>query len=94
MQKDELIQIHAVLVHVRRYLEQNNGGEAVFGEYDALQIAPHHLHRSKREHKLAVFTLSQNIASSICAFNGGDSRLQDVLGAIASKVAVNPRQRP
>ncbi len=94
MQKDELIQIHAVLVHVRRYLEQNNGGDGAFVEYDRLDIAPHHLHRSKREHKLAVFTLSQNIASNICSFNGGDSRLQDILGAIASKVADSPRQRP
>lgn len=94
MQKDELIQIHAVLIHVRRYLEQNNGGEGAFEEYDALEIAPHHLHRSKREHKLAVFTLSQSIASNICTVNGGDSRLKDVLGAIASKVAESPRQRP
>jgi len=94
VQKDELIQIHAVLVNVRRYLEHNNGGEGSFGEYDGLGIAPHHLHRSKREHKLAVFTLSKNIASNICSQNGGDSRLEDVLGSIAVKVADSPRQRP
>ena len=89
MNKDELLQIHIVLVIVRRYLEQDNIREDTFAEYDALNIAPHHFQRSKLEHEVAVFTLSRNIASSLCDTYRNDSPLHDFLGAIANKIASN-----
>jgi hypothetical protein len=41
-------------------VEKNDGGE--FQSYDKLNITPYHIHKSKREHKLAVFILSKGIA--------------------------------
>jgi len=93
MNKDELLQIHVVLVIVRRFLEQNGVRDGAFAEYDALDIAPHHFHRTKLEHELAVFTLSRNIADSLCDNYRSDSRLQDVLGNIATKLANNLSSR-
>jgi len=65
IQKDELIQIHAFLFQLRVHLEnlvENNNTQA-FLSYDKLNIVPHKVHKSKKEHKLAVFELSKGIAA-------------------------------
>lgn len=65
MQKDELIQLHTFLLQLKTHLEEmveNNGG-ADFLSYDKLDVTPYQVYKSKREHKLAVFTLSRGIAS-------------------------------
>ncbi|KYK27183.1 hypothetical protein AYK20_02870 [Thermoplasmatales archaeon SG8-52-1] len=62
-EKDELIQIHMFLLHLKTHLENivdNNGGDE-FQTYNKLDIAPYHVYKSKREHKLAIFTLSEGI---------------------------------
>jgi len=64
MQKDELIQLHSFLLQLKIHLEgmvENNGGRE-FISYDKLNITPFQVYKSKREHKLAVFTLSKGIA--------------------------------
>jgi hypothetical protein len=64
MQKDELIQLHSFLLQLKIHLEgmvENNGGSE-FISYDKLNITPFQVYKSKREHKLAVFTLSKGIA--------------------------------
>ena len=71
MQKDELIQLHTFLFQVRSHLEQscdNNGNE--FLGYEDLEITPYQVHKSKREHALAVFKLSKGIAD-ILSHNDG-----------------------
>ena len=71
MQKDELIQLHTFLFQLRNHLEQSykhNGSE--FIEYEHLEITPYQVHKSKREHTLAVFTLSKGIAT-ILSHNDG-----------------------
>ena len=78
MQKDELIQLHTFLYQIRTQLEQmcenngNNGFDA--SNYEKLEITPYQIHKSKREHKLAVFTLSKDIAS-ILSINKTDTSL-------------------
>ena len=65
MQKDELIQLHTFLLQLKTHLEEmveNNGGME-FQAYDKLDVTPYQVYKSKREHKLAVFTLSQGIAN-------------------------------
>jgi len=65
MQKDELIQLHTFLLQLKTHLEdlmQNNGG-AEFEPYRKLDVTPYQVYKSKREHKLAVFTLSKGIAT-------------------------------
>jgi len=63
MQKDELIQLHTLLLQLRAYFEEawGNDGHA-FKEYEELAVNPHHVYKSKREHTLAVFTLGKGIA--------------------------------
>ena len=71
MQKDELIQLHTFLYQIRTHLEQmcdNNGCEG--NHYERLEITPYQIHKSKREHKLAVFTLSKDIAGILSSSNG------------------------
>ena len=65
MQKDELIQLHAFLLQLKTHLEdlmENNGG-AEFTFYRELDVTPYQVYKSKREHKLAVFSLSKGIAT-------------------------------
>ncbi|MFH1101646.1 MAG: UPF0058 family protein [Methanobacteriota archaeon] len=81
MQKDELIQLHTFLFQVRSHLEQSykhNGSE--FSGYEHLEITPYQVHKSKREHTLAVFTLSKGIAS-ILSYNDG-MRFEKISGRL------------
>ncbi len=65
MQKDELIQLHTFLLQLKTHLEDmvtTNGG-VEFKPYKKLDVTPYQVYKSKREHKLAVFTLSRGIAT-------------------------------
>ncbi|MEF8878879.1 MAG: UPF0058 family protein [Candidatus Thermoplasmatota archaeon] len=64
MQKDELIQLHTFLLQLKTHLEDivENDGSEIFEKYTKLDVTPYQVYKSKREHKLAVFTLSQGIA--------------------------------
>ena len=65
MQKNETVQIHIFLFQLRTYLEnimENNKTQA-FLFYDKLNISPHQIHKSKKEHNLAIFELSKGIAN-------------------------------
>ncbi len=73
MQKDELIQLHTFLYQMKTQLIQlydNHGCES--NQYDKLAITPYQIHKSKREHKLAVFTLSKDIAGIFSNNNGNE----------------------
>ncbi|CAB3287187.1 conserved protein of unknown function [Methanocaldococcus lauensis] len=70
MHKDELIQLHQLLVYLRKYIEKKyNCSNDEFKEYDDLNIYPHHIHRTKAEHIYAIFLLSTIIAK-ILSNNG------------------------
>lgn len=64
MQKDELIQLHTFLLQIRNHLEAfvEDDGIEVFEQYEKLDVTPYQVYKSKREHTLAVFTLSKGIA--------------------------------
>ena len=82
MQKDELIQLHTFLYQMRNHVEQlcdNNGSNC--NNYEKLEITPYQIHKSKREHKLAVFTLSKDIAGIISTGNG-DMGLEKIAGRL------------
>ena len=71
MQKDELIQLHTFLLQLKTHLEdivENNGGSE-FSPYVKLDVTPYQVYKSKREHKLAVFTLSRGIADLLSSNN-------------------------
>ncbi len=61
MHKEELIQLHTLMVQMKKYFEDKGHGE--FSQYTSLKISPIHVHRSKAEHKHAIFVLGKEIAS-------------------------------
>ncbi len=64
MHKEELIQLHTLMTQMKKYFEEN-GSDNGFNIYDNLGISPVHVHRSKAEHKHAIFVLGSEIASVI-----------------------------
>jgi hypothetical protein len=65
MEKDELIQFHTFLLELKSNLGDilNNNGRGEFQSYDKLNISPNQVYKSKREHRVAILTLSEGIAT-------------------------------
>ena len=49
------------MVQMKKFFEEK--GHVEFSQYQSLQISPIHVHRSKAEHKHAIFILGKEIAS-------------------------------
>ncbi|WP_407355233.1 UPF0058 family protein [Methanolobus sp. WCC5] len=64
MHKDELIQLHTLMAQIKKHFEHMGMGNSFHG-YDSLSISPLHVHRSKAEHKHAIFVLGNDIASAL-----------------------------
>jgi hypothetical protein len=64
MHKDELIRLHQMLFDVKIYLETINSN-LKFSQYAALKISPSQQHKSKMEHKYAIFVLGNEIANAM-----------------------------
>ena len=62
MKKEELIHLHMLLAQLKKYCIEN-GLDCDFSKYDDLGISPIHVHRSKEEHKQAIFILGTELAS-------------------------------
>jgi hypothetical protein len=62
MKKDELLQLHMILAQVMKFCDQH-GLDCDFTKYQELDISPFQVHRSKDEHKQAVFVLGTELAS-------------------------------
>ena len=62
MHKEELIQLHTYMAQMKRYFEKN-GITHEFDDYKALSISPVHIHRSKADHKRAIFILGGELAN-------------------------------
>ena len=63
LQKDELIQMHTLLCQIKNHLELTGVATAdAFADYERLGISPVHVHRSKGEHKRAIFLLGKELA--------------------------------
>lgn len=88
MHKDELIQLHTLLCQVRNVFERAGlGADANFQDYESYGVAPQHIHKSKLQHKRAVFLLGKELADAI----GGADELSNAhkiglrLGDLAKK---------
>lgn len=62
MKKDELVHLHMLLAQFKKYCEES-GLKGDFSKYDELGISPFQVHRSKDEHKQAIFVLVTELAS-------------------------------
>ncbi|MDV4342790.1 hypothetical protein HL657_06305 [Methanoculleus sp. YWC-01] len=67
MQKEELLHLHMLLVHVRKYYESTTGEDVPTDQYNALHISPVHIHKNKVTHKKAILTLGDEIVHHIRA---------------------------
>jgi len=64
MKKEELIHLHMLLAQLKKYCMEN-GLDCDFSKYDDLRISPFQVHRSKEEHKQAIFVLGTELASMV-----------------------------
>jgi hypothetical protein len=62
MEKEELIQLHTLLVQVKKYCEEK-GLDCDFSKYNDLDITPSQVYRKREEHKKAVFLLAAEFAA-------------------------------
>jgi len=62
--KDELIILHQMLSEIKDYFEAASP-ELLFSQYHALRISPSQVHKSKLEHKYAIFVLGSEIANAM-----------------------------
>ncbi|MDZ7730782.1 MAG: UPF0058 family protein [Natrialbaceae archaeon] len=66
MHKDELLELHEQLVIIMEYFEDHEDvDDGIFDVYHELEVDPSHVHKSKSEHKHAVFVLGNALAASM-----------------------------
>lgn len=66
MRKDELIHIHALFLEVRQSLGENEERPIeMHSAYDALDVRPTSIHKSKENHRKAISTLGGSIERSL-----------------------------
>jgi hypothetical protein len=65
VQKEELLHLHMLLIHVKKYYENLTSDEIFTDRYNALTISPVHIHKNKVLHKKAILTLGDEIVSHI-----------------------------
>ncbi|MCW7071842.1 metal-binding protein [ANME-1 cluster archaeon ex4572_4] len=69
MKKEEVVHLHLLLAQLKKYCEEN-GGNGEFVKYNKLGITPFQVHRSKAEHKQAIFVLGTELVSVTAGNNG------------------------
>ncbi len=85
MYKDEMIQLHQFLVYVLKYLAEDDQITNDCSEYISLKISPHHIHKTKAEHKHAIFVLCK-IISQLVADKENESIPENVRNSLADLV--------
>jgi len=65
MKKQELIHLHGLLAQVQNHYEEQTGETVDLDEYKALGVQPTSIHKSKTDHKAAVFALAGDITTEM-----------------------------
>jgi len=65
MKKQELIHLHGLLAQVQNHYEEQTGNAVDHDRYTALGVQPTSIHKSKTDHKDAVFALANGITSEM-----------------------------
>lgn len=65
VQKEELLHLHMLFIHVRKYYETITNEEIPTERYNSLHISPVHIHKNKKSHKEAILVLGQEIVDHI-----------------------------
>ncbi|ADE04433.1 MULTISPECIES: UPF0058 family protein [Haloferax] len=66
MHKDELLELHEQMVIIKDHFSaRDHVDSSLFDPYDELAVEPSHVHKSKSEHKHAVFVLGNALATAM-----------------------------
>ncbi|MFB6151471.1 MAG: UPF0058 family protein [Haloarculaceae archaeon] len=66
MHKDELLELHAQMVTIKDFFAGlDDVDESLFDPYEELDVTPDDVHKSKSEHKHAVFVLGNALATAM-----------------------------
>jgi len=66
MHKEELLELHEQMVAIMNYFRsQESVDDSIFDPYESLSVDPSHVHKSKSEHKHAVFVLGNALATAM-----------------------------
>jgi hypothetical protein len=66
MHKDELLELHEQMVAIMEGFKRREGvDEGLFDPYESLDVTPTDVHKSKSEHKHAVFVLGNALATAM-----------------------------
>ncbi len=66
MHKDELLELHEQMVIIMEHFRaREEVNEKLFEPYEQLGVDPSHVHKSKSEHKHAVFVLGNALATAM-----------------------------
>jgi len=65
VQKEELLHLHMLLVHVKKYYESTNNEEIMAENYTSLSISPVHIHKNKICHKEAILSLGDELVQYV-----------------------------
>lgn len=65
MKKQELIHLHGLLAEVSNDFEAYDESELALEEYEELGVRPTSIHKSKTDHKAAVFALARGITTGM-----------------------------
>lgn len=86
-----MIQLHQFLVYVLKYLAEDDQITNDCSEYITLKISPHHIHKTKAEHKHAIFVLCK-IISHVIADKEGNSIPENVRNSLADLVSRSEKE--
>ena len=65
MQKEELLHLHMLMIHIKKYYEGITSEEIPTNRYNSLAISPVHIHKYKKAHKEALLVLGDEIVTHI-----------------------------
>jgi len=65
MKKQELIHLHSLLAQVQHHYEADTGRTVEHDEYADLGVKPTSIHKSKTDHKAAVFALGAGLTDDM-----------------------------
>lgn len=72
MKKQELIHLHGLLAEVGNYYEAEHNTEVNLDEYESLGVRPTSIHKSKTDHKAAVFAMATAITGEMTEVESGE----------------------
>ena len=95
MHKNELIQLHTLLCQIKSHLEQGATTAELFKDYEEMGVAPTHVHRSKTDHKRAIFVLGKDLASMLSTDEfSGPARVSNRFEQLASRLEATTALTP